>query len=297
MLDYRLHVFRKVAEEQSLSRAARILHISQPAVTQHVKAMEEFFRASLFTRSSTGVALTGAGLILLEHVRRVEALHEQTAQALKARGGTVSGTIRLGASTSITQYFLPDVLIAVKRKFPSVEIEVIEGNSDSVISGLLARRIELGLIESPCRRRDLRVQSFYQDEIIVIATPDHPLAKRPQVSLKELVQEPMIVREMGSGTRLSVEAELRKRGVNLTRLNVIQELPSTEAIKRMVAGGAGLGFVSKISVAGEIETGKLIQLKVRGLRIHRPFSAILPLGPDPVGLGQMILGFLKSPAN
>jgi DNA-binding transcriptional LysR family regulator len=281
-----------VAQEQSLSRAARSLHISQPAVTQHIKLLEQTFKTALFLRSSSGVTLTAQGVLLLEHAQRVAEMDEAITQKLTAQSGTLSGRLRLGASTTITQYYLPDVLVALKTRHPAVEIEVIEGNSDAVISSLLAQRIELGLIEAPCRRRDLRVQSFYEDEIIVIAPADHPLVQRPFVRLEELVRQPMIVREVGSGTRMSVETELRRRKVPLANLFILQELPSTEAIKRMVEKGAGVGFVSRISVTGEIKAGRLVQLRVRGLHIRRDFSAILPLGPDPVGLRQLMLGYL-----
>jgi DNA-binding transcriptional LysR family regulator len=292
VLDYRLQVFREVAQEQSLSRAARLLHISQPAVTQHIQALEGFFKTALFLRSSSGVTLTAAGVLLLEHARRVSDLTEELNRKLSAQGGTLAGRLRLGASTTITQYFLPDVLVAIKVRHPAVQIEVSEGNSDAVIGSLLARRIDLGLIEAPCRRRDLRVRSFYEDEIIVIAPAAHRWAARAFIPLSELVREPMIFREVGSGTRGSIELALRQRKVVLAGLPVVQELPSTEAIKRMVQLGAGIGFVSALSVRDEVKAGSLVQVKVRGFSIRRPFSAILPLGPDPVGLSQLLLRFL-----
>ena len=297
VFDYRLHVFRRVAEEQSLSRAARALHISQPAVTRHVKELEAFVGTSLFVRTSGGVTLTEAGLVLLDHARHVGAAHEETLRTLRAKGGTVAGKLRLGASTTVTQYYLPRVLIALKKRYPAVEVEVVEANSDVVIGDLLARRIEMGLIERTCRRRDLRVTEFYEDEIIVVAPPGHPLAgngAKAAVTLDEVLREPIISREVGSGTRLTVETELRRRKVKVDALNIVQELPSTEAIKRMVAGGCGLGFVSKIGASGEIAAGTLVHLKVRGVRFLRPFSAILPLGPDPVGLRQLVLGLLST---
>jgi DNA-binding transcriptional LysR family regulator len=289
MHDYRLHVFREVAELGSLTKASRRLRLSQPAITKHIKLLEEEFRLPLFVRSSAGVSLTDAGLILLKHVQQAEELYEQARQKIESRQETLTGRIRLGCSTTVTQYFLPDRLLALKKRHPAVEVEVLEGNSDFVIGALLAQRVELGLIESPCRRRDLRVQNFYDDEIILIAPGnDGRLHLKPG----DLKKEPIIFREMGSGTRLCVEVALQKLGLPVRELNIVQELPSTEAIKRVVAGGLGLGFVSKLSIEDEVRSGRLAQLKVRGLNIHRPFSSILPMGPDPVGLRQLVLGFL-----
>jgi DNA-binding transcriptional LysR family regulator len=289
MPDHRLHIFREVAELGSLTKASRRLHLSQPAITKHIKLLEEEFRLPLFVRSAVGVRLTEAGLILLKHVQQTEDLYEQVRQKMETRQEELSGRIRLGCSTTITQYFFPRTLLALKKKHPAVEVEVIEGNSDFVISAVLAQRIELGLIESPCRRRDLRVRSFYEDEIILVASPQD---SRTHLKPADLQKEPLVFREVGSGTRLCVEGALNKLGLTLRKLNIVQELPSTEAIKRVVAGGLGLGFVSKLSVADEIQSGQLVQLKVRGLNIQRPFSAILPLGPDPVGLRQLVLAFL-----
>jgi DNA-binding transcriptional LysR family regulator len=291
MSDYRLHIFREVAELGSLTRASRRLHLSQPAITKHIKLLEEEFRLPLFDRSPTGVRLTAAGLLLLQHVQQAEDLYEQTRQKIASRQEKFTGRIRLGSSTTVTQYFLPGPLLALKRRHPAVEIEVLEGNSDFVIAALLARRVELGLIESPCRRRDLRVQSFYEDEIILVASKQE---SRTQLKPRELKQAPLVFREVGSGTRLYIEAALQKLGLPLRELNIVQELPSTEAIKRVIAGGLGLGFLSRLSVEDDLRAGRLIQLKVRGLHIRRPFSSILPLGPDPVGLRQLILGFLSA---
>ncbi len=287
-----MHVFREVAQEQSLSRAARTLHISQPAVTQHIKALEEFFKTTLFVRSSSGVTLTPAGLVLHDHARRIGEMHEEVTRKLTESGGAIEGRVRLGVSKTITEYYLPHVLLAIKARHPAVEIDVLEENTDAVISSLLARRIELGLIEAPCRRRDLRALPFFEDEIIVIAPPRHPLVKRPAVTIAELIREPVVLREIGSGTRMVMEAALRKRKITLAKLSVVMTLPSSGAIKRVVQGGVGISFVSRISVEDELKAGTLVEIKVRGLDMRRPFSAILPLGPDPVGLRQLILNFL-----
>jgi len=292
-MDYRLEVFCRVAEQQSISAAARALRISQPAVTQHIKLLEESFPATLFLRTRHGVTLTEAGVVLLDHARRVAALEEEVSHKLRLPDGALGGRIRLGASTTVTQYHLPDVLARFKKRHPAVEVEVLEGNSDAMIGALLAQRIDIGLIEVPCRRRDLRAQSFFEDEIVVIAAPDDPLVRKKSVTVSQLIERPLIVREPGSGTRKTVEDSLHRLKVELSQLRIIQELPSTEAIKRVVAAGLGLGFVSRISITNEIADGSLVVLAVRHLQIRRPFSTILPLGPDPVGLRQIFLGFLS----
>lgn len=291
-MNYRLEVFCRVAEQQSISAAARVLHISQPAVTQHIKVLEDSYAAALFLRTRQGVVLTEAGVVLLDHARRVSALEEEVAHKLRQSKLALEGRIRLGASTTIIQYHLPDVLTRFKLRHPAVEVEVLEGNSDDIIGALLAQRIEIGLIEVPCRRRDLRAQSFFEDEIVVIGSPTN-VPRHPK-TVAQLIEHPLIVRESGSGTRKTVEASLHRLKVDVSRLKVIQELPSTEAIKRVVAAGLGFGFVSRISISSELADGSLAIVPIRHLYIKRPFSTILPLGPDPVGLRQVFLGFLDS---
>jgi DNA-binding transcriptional LysR family regulator len=294
MPDFRLHVFRIVAELGSITSASRHLHLSQPAVTKHIKLLEEGLRLRLLLRSSSGVTLTPAGLILLKFVTETEASYGEVLAKMSVGLTDLSGRLRVASSTTVLQYFLPDVLSVLRRRHPAIEIEVIEGNTDFVISAMLSSRAELGLIEAPCRRRDLRVSPFYDDEIVVISSARET---PKEMTLSALKRAPLIFREIGSGTQASVEQALQKKGVRLSDLRIVQQLPSTEAIKRMVASGLGLGFVSSLSIQNELSLGQLQRVKIPGLRIDRAFSVIQPLGPDPVGLRHAFLTVLKGDAR
>lgn len=296
-MDYRLEVFMAVAAEGGVGAAARRLHLSQPAVTQHIKRLEETMGAALFTRSRSGVTLTPAGVLLLGHAREVARLDGEVARKIHGDGAALNGRLRLGASTTILQYFLPEVLVGFRQRHPGIEIDVIEANTDGIIGALLAQRIDLGLIEAPCRRRDLRVEVFGGDEIVIVAAPTDSLAKQRRVTLKVLAERHWVMRETGSGTRQSVEKALQEQGMDLRRLRVIQELPSTEAIKRVVAAGMGIGFVSRLSVEHELSAGVLALLEVRMAPIRRPFSAIRPQGSQPTGLPSLFVGELTRAAE
>ncbi len=288
-MDYRLRVFTEVAIQQSISNAAKALHISQPAVTQHIHLLEEKFNIALFTRSRHGVTLTEAGFILLEHARQIETLEERVFEKLCQPHQPLHGRLRLGTSNTITQYYLPKVLAAFKKNHPGVTIEILGGNSSSTIGALLDQRIDLGLIEGPCRRRDLRVRPFFEDEIVVIASPKNSFSKKKSITLHQLASAPLIFREQGSGTRQYVEEHLQRAKVSIKKLQIIQELPSTESIKRAVTLNMGLGFVSRESLTQEIANRTLSILNIPRLKIHRPFSIIFSLGPDPIGLRQIFL--------
>jgi DNA-binding transcriptional LysR family regulator len=159
---------------------------------------------------------------------------------------------------------------------------------------LLDQRIELGLVEGPCRRREIRVRPFYQDEVIWIAAPFDPLAKVKNPSTKALLERPIISRELGSGTRRVMELALRQQGCSLSRLRIEQELSSTEAIKRMVAAGAGIGYVSRLSVKQDLASGQLVKIHCAKLQMKRSFSVLIPQGPDPIGIVQAFSKFITN---
>ena len=160
MIDYRLHVFRQVAEVRSLTKASKALHLSQPAVSKHIKLLEEELRVPLFVRSSSGVVLTDAGTIFLKHVQETEKSRAAVMEKLRAPVGLLTGTLRLGSSMTIASYYLPNVLVGFKAKHAAVKCEVVEGNTDLILGLLLDQRIELGLVEGPCRRREIQVRPF-----------------------------------------------------------------------------------------------------------------------------------------
>lgn len=292
MIDYRLHVFREVAEMRNLTKASRALHLSQPAVTKHIKLLEESLHLPLFTRSSSGVMLTEAGVIFLRHVQAMEKAHAAVLEQLQAPTGQLTGRIRLGCSMTVASYFVPRVLAPFRAEYPAVSCEVLEGNTDFVVGQLLDQRIDVGLVEGPCRRWEIQVQPFFEDEIIWIASPTDPVIKARHFTLKMLMDRPIISRELGSGTRRVVESALRRGGIALNKLKIIQELPNAEAIKRMVASGAGIGYVPRMSVEQELASGKVVQINNPQLQIKRAFSVLTPQGPDPIGIVQAFVRFL-----
>lgn len=292
MLNYRLQVFRKVAELQNLTKAARALHLSQPAVTKHVQLLESGLGVPLFTRTPTGMILTEAGIIYLRHVQQMAQAHENIAQRLHASSGIVTGRLRLGSNKTVLSYFLPDVLARFKQRYPSVTCEVLDGNTDTIVGALLDQHIDLALVEGPCQRPEIQKRVVLEDEIIWIASPEDPIAKIERPTIKTVLQRPLIVREIGAGGRRFMEEALRRMHVPVERLNIIQEIPSPEAIKRLVAAGLGISYVFRISVEAELASGKFVKINCPKLHIRRPFSLLYPQGPAPLGLNQAFMQLL-----
>lgn len=296
MLDYRLHVFRTVAELQSITKAARVLHLSQPAVTKHIQLLEEELRVPLFVRSARGMILNESGLVYLQHVQQIARAHSDIVQHLQTPTGVLTGRLRVGSNKTILAYCLPEILARFKTRYPAAACDILDGNTDTIIGALLDQRIDLALIEGPCRRPELQIRTFLEDDIVWIASPQHPLAKlRHHPTVAEVLQHPIIVREVGAGSRQFMEQILRQLRIPLPRLHIVQEIPSPEGIKRLVAAGLGISYVFRISVAPELAAGKLVTINCPKLNIRRPFSLLFPQGPAPTGLAQAFIQTVLEP--
>lgn len=292
MLDYRLHVFRVVAQLQSITKAARSLHLSQPAVTKHIQLLEDELQVPLFTRSAGGMILTQAGVVYLQHVQQVAQAHERVAQRLRAPTGVLTGRIRLGTNKTLLAYYLPKILAVFKRRYPSVTCEILDGNTDTIVGALLDQHIDLAIIEGPCQRPELQKQTFLEDDIIWVAAPTDPIAAIPHPTVQAVLKRPLIVREVGAGSRQFMEEALRQLRVPLDRLNIVQEIPSPAAIKRLIAAGVGIGYIFALGVATELASRKLVKINCPKLTIRRPFSVLYPQGPEPTGISQAFIQLL-----
>jgi DNA-binding transcriptional LysR family regulator len=293
MLNFRLKVFEAVAEHLSFRKASEHLYLSQPAVSLQIKALEEEVGLPLFDRSGSQVSLTPAGVTLLSYTEKLEAVAAEAESALAAFRGEVRGKLTVGASLTIAQYVLPRILGAFLRQNPHLEINVTTHNTERVIEDVVEERSALGLIEGPARRRDVTLEPVLDDELVVIVPPAHEWAEQGEIETEQLRSVPLLLRERGSGTRLVAELALRKAGIRPRDLHVVLELDMTEAIKSGVEAGLGIGIVSRWTIRKELELGTLRTVAVRGLRMHRNFSAVYRAGPEPKGAAQSFLRFVR----
>jgi DNA-binding transcriptional LysR family regulator len=286
-----------VSERLSFTKAAQALHLSQPAVTQHIKTLEDDLGHALFNRSSHGISLTGSGTILLKHARLVARLDEEVVQQIRGKKGIISGQLNLGATSTIGQYLLPNWLVQSRQLWPDLKLNVAVSNTTEIIEKVLERKIDLGLIEGRCQRVGLRAECFLEDEIICVASARNPLTQGHPVALSSLKHQLWIFREHGSGTRDIVEIALKRHGIDPHKLNIDLELSSSEAIKAVVATGRGLTFLSRFVVAREIALGLLRPVTVRRLTIRRKLHFIYPRGPRPHGavsaFADLVLRFVS----
>jgi len=205
--NFRLRVFRTVAKHLNFSRAAEELLLTQPAVTQQIKALEDEFGVSLFDRGGGHIQLTPGGKALLPFAERMNALSEEAVQAVAAAYGEQSGELTVGASQTIAQYLLPSVIAAFRKSHPKVRVTAVTGNTDGILEALVAGKIELALIEGPERRKDLQIEPFMEDHMVLVVPPGHEWAGQ-SVTAAMLSREPLLMREFGSGSRRVIEQAL-----------------------------------------------------------------------------------------
>jgi len=278
--NFRLKVFRTVAEHLNFRKAAEHLFLTQPAVTLQIKALEDDLGIRLFDRAANRVSLTPQGSLLLSYAKKIAALISQAEQELGSEDGKVSGDLSLGVSTTIAQYVLPRLLGAFLDEHPRVQFSLHSGNTDEIVHLLLDDKLSIGLIEGPARDRGLRTEPFMQDELVLIL----PRAfASDRMSREQLVSSNLLMREQGSGSRRVVEHALDNAGLKLKSFKNVMDLDSTEAIKSAVEVGLGIGFVSRWAISKELELGALKIADVPGLNIARHFSLISRTGPEPQG--------------
>jgi DNA-binding transcriptional LysR family regulator len=298
--NYRVQVFRAVAEQASFRRAAEQLHLSQPSVSQHVQLLEEELGVRLLDRSeaggSSGIQITPAGELLLDFARRSSRLSQQVLKSLAKLEGQPAGTLKLAASTTVAQYLLPRVLGNFLKANPRIRMTVKSGNTEQVAAWVLSGEAELGLVEGPPKSKELAVEHFMHDQLSLIVPRSHRWAGQ-QMTVAALAATPLLMREPGSGTRRVTEQALRKAGLRLNQLTIAMELDSTEAIVSGVEAGLGVGFVSELAIRKELKLGTLATAQIAGVEIRRAFSLIRQRGPVAVGALAAFRSFALSQAG
>jgi DNA-binding transcriptional LysR family regulator len=296
--NFRLVVFRAVAEQLSFRKAAEELYLSQPAVSLQIKVLEEEIGVQLFDRTGAHITLTPAGKVLLDYAEQVSALLARAEHDIAALSGDHAGELALGASTTIAQYVLPRLLGEFCREHPQVHPTLISGNTEHIVAAVEQQKIALGLIEGPARSRHVKTEPFLEDELVLIASTAHEWAERPSIAYREIASVPLLMRERGSGSRRVIEMELERKAVKKSSLQVVMELDSTEAIKSAVEAGLGVGFVSRWAIAKDLRLGTSFKIvEIEGLRIKRDFLIAHETGPELSDLASEFRRFLFSRAG
>lgn len=291
--NFRLKVFRAVAEHLSFRKAGEKLYLTQPAVTLQIKTLEEELGTRLFERSASGVHLTHGGEILMGYAEQLRQLAEQAENQLAGLEGKAAGELVLGASTTIAQYVLPPLLAAFARRYPAIHLGVCSENTEHIVEGAASGRFGLGLIEGPPLRRDVKVQPWFEDELVLAVPVSHEWAGIEVISADQLEGVPLVMRERGSGSRYVVEQGLQRAGLRLGCLRIVMELDSTEAILSCIEAGLGVGFASVWAVKRRTRENSLSIVRMAEERLTRTLSFVLPPGPTLQPTAEVMMLFLR----
>ena len=263
-----LRVFQAVAETGSFTRAADVVHLTQPGISKHIKQMEESFGTPLFDRSGRKATLTEAGAILFEATQGVMAIIDVAEQRIEDLKGLRGGRLRLGTSFPIGVYLLPRVLAQFRRKYPAIEVTLNITVSGMIGPKVLASEIDLGLASYEPPDSRLVTQAFMTDELVAIFPRDHKLAHKRHITPQQLTEDTFIVAAPGGGTRTLLEERLRDHGIVLQK---VLDFGNLEGVKHAVEAGLGISIQARSVVEREIASGSLRAVKLAGIDATIPF--------------------------
>lgn len=295
MLSTRHEIFIEVAVHLSFSKAADTMFMSQPAISKHIKALEAFYKTTLFERNGNAIYLTQGGQLLLNRLKEAKKIQNQLEFELSILKDHLKakGQLKLGASTTVALYIIPKILSAFHQRYPDVKISLLNRNTDTIIKALSDQDIDIGIVEGQKKKSAILYQPFLTDEVVAVCSAKSPIAKKRVLSIEEILQYPVVLREQGSGTLAAVKYNLEKHGIKLADLKVNVRLAGTEALKNFLREDNCLGFLPKGSVIKELKDGDLVAIKIEKFQIIRDFYFIQRHGSDSNDLNKTFIRFCK----
>ena len=265
-----IEAFIQVSTHSSFSRAAEALHLTQPSITARIQALERELGEELFERGGRSVRLTDAGHVFLPYVGRILQQLQEGRDAVEDVRKVQLGSLRLGSAITISTYVLPTILHSFCAEYPLVDVVIRTGRSEQVLNMLLTDEVQVGLMRT-LSHPDTESVQLYDDEIILVANPDHEFATSGKATIAEIASEPIVLFDRGSSYYGLIHDLFRKANVIP---NVAMELDSLEATKRMVEQGLGVALVPDVTVRRELESGTLVQVGLSGVEPIRRTIAL-----------------------
>jgi DNA-binding transcriptional LysR family regulator len=292
-MDFRLKVFYTVANRLSFTKAATELFITQPAISKHIQELEEYYKIKLFERNGPKISLTNAGKVLLQHTKNIFEIYREIDFDMSALINQQLGTLRLGASTTISQYIIPPILARFHQKLQDIKVSLLNGNTAQIENALINKEIEIGIVEGQSKNTSIRYIDFLKDELVLVCNSKNPLIQKEKINHEDLKQLSFIMREQGSGTLEVIEYALKPLGITLLQLDIEMQLGSTESIKSYLMNSNCVAFISIHAIEKELKNNELIVLDVDDLIIER-FLYIITLHGKADALSEL---FIKNIAN
>lgn len=271
-MDQYLEVFIKVVEKENFSKAAEELHMTQPAVSQYIRTLEQSIGSRLLERSNKYVRLNKAGEIVYHHAKEILALYAKMQYLVDDLTNHASGTIAIGASYTFGEYILPHIIARLKRQYPLINPSIIIHNTKKIIDLVNSYQLDIGVIEGFFNNEQINAEVVSEDHMVIVASPQHPLLKKgEEIGLQDLEDETWILREVGSGTRQAADNFFQMNGF---APKTIMEFGSNQVIKESVEAGLGVSLLSRWAIEKELANGYIAMLKIQGLPFKRNFSIV-----------------------
>jgi len=289
-----LKIFCMVTRQQSFSKAAKLLHMSQPAVSTHVKNLEEYYQGQLFARTPQGVTLTKAGEVFYDYAQKILDLQDEMEQQIETVFKHENNQVVIGASTTIGNVSLPCSIYLFKEQYPEVELCLNIANAEEVLSMVMSDVVDIGVVEGDTESSTLKSLHVTSDELVLIVPPQHP-AEGDVISLQDFLKQPLIMREDGSGTKKILATALAHHGYSVNQLNVITEMKNIYAIKSAVEAGLGGSVMPLLAVRKEAYTGTLKVLRIMDMHMPLIFNIVYPNSRPLTTKAKLFIKFLTNP--
>jgi len=272
---HQLYIFYAVATHHSFSRAAEALDITQPAVSIQIQELEKSLGATLFHRRSRGLRLTEVGETVMAYSQQIFSLSSKLLETIQELHGLQLGRLTLGASTTPGEFVLPLAVGQFRRSHPGIQVELSLANTRLIVQRILNHEIDLGMVGDWPQQQseELELTNYLNDEIVLVAAPDHPVAKLRPLSLEQVIGHGLIVREEGSATRSIAERCFTDLGIAPV---VALSLGSNQAVKQAAVAGGGIGVISRLGITAEVRAGMLTILQVENWDCRRPLILVRP---------------------
>jgi DNA-binding transcriptional LysR family regulator len=273
-MDYRLKVFLTVATRLSFTKAAAELFITQPAVSKHIQELEEEYKVKLFDRTGSKTSLTKAGNQLVKQSKSIFEIYREIDFEMSALINEQRGLLRLGASTTISQYIIPPLLALFHQEMQDIKVTLLNGNTEQIENALLNKEIETGIVEGKSKNKAIKYTPFLKDELVLVCNSSNALAEKEDLTKEDLVHLRFLMREQGSGTLEVIEYALKPMKIKIADLIVEMQLGSTESIKSYLMNSNCVAFISIHAIEKELKNKELVILDVDSLIIERSFYII-----------------------
>lgn len=295
-MDFRLKVFYTVAVRLSFTKAATELFITQPAVSKHIQELEEQYKIKLFERNGSRIALTNAGEVLLKHTKNIFEIYREIDFDMSVLINQQQGLLRLGASTTISQYIIPPLLARFHQKLQDIKVNLLNGNTEQIENALLNKEIEIGIVEGQSKNPAIKYTEFVKDELVLVCNSKNPLAHKEEIRPEDLKSMSFVLREQGSGTLEVIEYALKPFDIKLSQLKIEMQLGSTESIKSYLMNSDCVAFISIHAIEKELKNQEMIILDIKDLSMER-FFYIITLQGKADSLSELFIRNISSYYN